>query len=281
MKTKMLVVGMTLVLALGGLWVGRAAWRANRDLVSLDVREMPLAQVLQKIERQTWEDVRAEGALDARITLRVENEPLSEVLDRVSRQAGARWSTIFAVYESEGGIRALESALRGDGHLAPAGWTRLAPIFPEPLESGEAMPPPDSARGGRGPVMMLRRGNMAITAGPGGKVEVWSPKELVLETRLKERMKESGELAPSAEEAERIAGEVDGDWRVYYALRHSTMGMEVGRNGPPPEPGARPEPPPENRRFAELTPAQRVRQARQRMGIEIQQGEVAAEKGAE
>lgn len=280
MKTKYLVLGMTGVLAVGGLWFGRAAWRANRDLVTLNVREIPLEQVLRKMERQTWEDIRAEGALDARITMRVKNEPLSEVLDRLARQAGARWSTVYAVYESEGGVRALESALRSDGDLEPAGWTRLAPIFPElppPGPEGKAMTSRNSPPGGRRLTMKLREGNMEMQAGPGGKVEFWAPQELVLESKLKERLGKTEEWAATPEEAERIAGEVEGDWRTYYALRESSMGIVVGRNKPP-GPGTRPGPPPQNEHFAHLTPAQRVEQARQRMGIEVQ--ESGPEKGA-
>jgi hypothetical protein len=127
MRTKhiILVVG-ALVLA-AGLWFGRAAWRAHRQLVTLDVHNARLAEVLRKVEWQTWEKIRSEKNLDARITLHVKDKPLSYVLDRLAEQAGARWSTVYAVYDSRSALNALESALSGNGKLEPAGWTKIAP----------------------------------------------------------------------------------------------------------------------------------------------------------
>ncbi|HET7873774.1 MAG TPA: hypothetical protein VFL42_14760 [Terriglobales bacterium] len=109
------------------LWAGRIAWRVHRQVVSLDVRNLPLAEVLHKIERQTWKKIRAENALNARITLRVAEMPLSQVLDRIAAQAGVRWSTVYAVYGSRSSLSALDSALRSDGKLEPAGWSKIAP----------------------------------------------------------------------------------------------------------------------------------------------------------
>ncbi len=136
MKAKYLMLGIGAVVALGGLWVGRMAWRAHRQLVTLDVREMPLREVVRKVERQTWKKIRVENALDVRITLRVTDRPLAYVLDRLAEQAGARWSTLYAIYDSGTALKALDSALRGDAKLEPAGWTMIAPKFPEPERDG-------------------------------------------------------------------------------------------------------------------------------------------------
>src|SRR5437870_351631 len=136
MKTKYLLLGAGAVLIAGGLWFGRAAWRVHRQLVTLQVRNAPLAEVLRKIERQTWKKIRAEKSLDARITLNVTDKPLAYVLDLIGEQAGARWTTFHAVYGSSRALRALDAALEGDGNLEPAGWTKLAPVIP-------ASEPPD------------------------------------------------------------------------------------------------------------------------------------------
>src|SRR5215831_13970680 len=98
MKTKYLLFGLAALLAVGGLWAGRTAWCVRHQLVSLEVRNMPLSEVLRKIERQTWKNIRAQQVLDARITLHVRDKPLPYVLDRIAEQAGAHWSTIYAVY---------------------------------------------------------------------------------------------------------------------------------------------------------------------------------------
>ena len=130
MKAKCLALGIGALLAAGGLWFGRAAWRAHHQLVSLDVHNVPLAEVLRKVESQTWTKIRAEKSLDARITLHVVDKPLSHVMDRLAEQAGATWSTLYAVYGSSQALNALDAALCGDGKLGPAGWDKIAPNMP-------------------------------------------------------------------------------------------------------------------------------------------------------
>src|SRR5437899_2018782 len=117
MKTKYLVLGIGALLAAGGLWFGRTAWRAHRQLVTLNVRNAPLTEVLRKIEKETWTKIRAEKGLDARITLHLTDKPLSDVLDRLAEQAGAHWSKVYAVYDSPRALNALDTALRNDGKL--------------------------------------------------------------------------------------------------------------------------------------------------------------------
>src|SRR6266496_2913754 len=127
MKTKHLLLGIGALLAVGIFWGGRAAWQIRHQLVTLDVRNMPLTEVLRKVERQTWKRIRAEKNLDARITLHVKNKPLSYVLDRLAEQAGARWSMLYAVYNSPTAVKALDASLRGDSGIESAGWTKVAP----------------------------------------------------------------------------------------------------------------------------------------------------------
>src|ERR1700720_1288224 len=108
MKMKYLFVGIAGLLALGGLCFGRMAWRAHQQIVSLDVHNLPLAEVLRKIEWQTWKKIRAEKNLDARIPLHVTDQPLVFVLDWIGEQSGARWSTVYAVYDSARAVNSLD-----------------------------------------------------------------------------------------------------------------------------------------------------------------------------
>jgi hypothetical protein len=144
MKTKYSLLGLAVFLAVGGVCIGRVAWRVHRQLVTLDVRNAPLADVLRKIEWQTWKKIRAEKPLDARITLHVTDKPLLYVLDRLAEQAGARWSTVYAVYQSAPALKALETALQSDGKLESAGWTKIAPRLPGFDEPGATGPGPVS-----------------------------------------------------------------------------------------------------------------------------------------
>src|SRR5260221_9935828 len=137
MKTKYLLLGFATLVIVATLWAGRVVWSINHQLVTLNVRNIPLAEVLRKVEWQTWKKIRAEKNLDARITLHLKNKPLSYVLDRLAEQAGARWSTLYAVYDSPRAVKSLDAALRADSKLEPAGWTKVAPKPPAPDE----MPP--------------------------------------------------------------------------------------------------------------------------------------------
>src|SRR5215510_5209327 len=132
MKTKYLLFSLATLLVGGGVWSAKILWRVRSQLVSLVVHSAPLREVLRKIERQTWKKIDAEQALDARITLQVRDRPLNEVLDRIAQQAGAHWCTVYAVYDSSPPLRKLETALRSDGKLDTAGWTKLAPQPPPP-----------------------------------------------------------------------------------------------------------------------------------------------------
>src|SRR5205085_892907 len=111
MKMKHVLIALAALLGVVGAWGTRLAWRAHKQIVSLNVRNAPLADVLRKIEWQTWKKIHAEKGLDARITLTLKDKPLAYVLDRVAEQAGAQWSTLHAVYDSRRALNKLKSAL--------------------------------------------------------------------------------------------------------------------------------------------------------------------------
>jgi hypothetical protein len=295
MKTKYLLLGVGAVLAAGTIWGGRVAWQIRHQLVTLDVRNMPLAEVLRKVERQTWKKIRAEKNLDSRITLHVKNKPLSYVLDRLAEQAGARWSTLYAVYNSPTAVKALDTSLRGDSKIESAGWTKVAPK-PPPMDE---LPPAAAAQlaaakanMGAGPadgqrrMMVVRRGAngpVTFSGGPDGQMEMWSAEELVLETPLTTRLGEQ-DLAATAQSAAASARKVNGKWTTFLAFRKSAMGIgfrlpptrgpgEVGSPNAPRGPGGTnslrgpgldPMKHNANDRFARLTPEQRVQRARER-----------------
>lgn len=260
-----------ILLAAGGVWFGHAAWRAHHQLVTLDVREAPLADVLRKIESQTWTKVRAEKSLDARITLRVKDAPLRSVLDKIAEQAGVRWSTIYAVYDSTHALQALDSVLRGDGKLEEVGWTRMAPKIPIPGQLPGKLGPLSSRFDSRtdGPMPTGEQRRMMFRTKPIGS---WPPEELVAEASLSGQISSvdtTGDLVATADCAARAARAVKGKWTTYLAFRKLSSGIVPGREktlrgaevlGPYSGPRYSP-----NESFANLTPEQRVRQARQRM----------------
>ena len=114
MKANYLVLGIGAVVVLGSVWVGRMAWRVHRQLVTLDVREMPLRDALRKVERQTWKKIRVEKALDARITLHVnvlygENlhhriEAVFKAFGRALREATTRDERVKGALSTKGSL---------------------------------------------------------------------------------------------------------------------------------------------------------------------------------
>ena len=98
MRTKKMWWGMALIAVAALSWTGGGAWRARQGLVTLHVRNMPLAAVVRSIGGQTWKNIRAEKKLDALITLDVDDIPLAQALDLVAEQAGARWGRRYAIY---------------------------------------------------------------------------------------------------------------------------------------------------------------------------------------
>lgn len=244
------------ILTLGG-WCARAAYRARRDLVSLDVRNAPLAEVIRSIERQTWERVVAEASLSIPVTLSVRNMPLSEVLDLLAEQTGALWRTTHAVYHSRGSLQALATSLLNTGKPG-ASWTNLvAPALP----ALDAMVPPvedveierDDAqaviqegpndtgpkprrrvfRGGDVPghppggpggpphpdaFAGAARAGVIINDGTGPHTIDISPERLLLEKLILPKMGQGGKVAVNAEGARALAKRLHAKYALLYTL---------------------------------------------------------------
>lgn len=103
----------------------RFAWRAHRNLVTLDVRDMDVRKVVKKMEWQTWEDIYVHKEVQGKITLKVINAPLEEVLRIVSSQSQSRSALFYALYSDGRSLGRLEQSLRGEVDPATHGWTNL------------------------------------------------------------------------------------------------------------------------------------------------------------
>jgi len=120
-------LGLGLAVVVGGAWFGRAAWRAHKNLVSLDVRNMPLREVVRNIEWQTWEKIHLDKRLDGQVTLKLKNTTLAEALDRLAEEVSARAQTLYAVHRSDYALKRLKTALQNGEKIGSVGWTNLAP----------------------------------------------------------------------------------------------------------------------------------------------------------
>ncbi|HTH46582.1 MAG TPA: hypothetical protein VMB21_03640 [Candidatus Limnocylindria bacterium] len=115
------LIAVGLVLAYGG----RLAWRAHKNIVSLDVHNMPIREVVSKLRWQTWESITVHHDVDARITLEVDSQPLEGVLALITDQCEGRWSVAYPLYTTKAKLQLARKVAAGDyeSETPPAGWT--------------------------------------------------------------------------------------------------------------------------------------------------------------
>ena len=54
MNRKSLLIGVVVLAVAGAAWAGRAIYRAKKNIVTIDVYNAPLADVIKQLERQKW-----------------------------------------------------------------------------------------------------------------------------------------------------------------------------------------------------------------------------------
>src|SRR6476619_973969 len=96
MRPNRILMGLVLVGAI--VWGGYRAYRAHANLVTLNVRNMDVREVISKIEWQTWERILVNKDVSGKVTLNVESVPLEEVLNIVGLQTDARWTALYPIY---------------------------------------------------------------------------------------------------------------------------------------------------------------------------------------
>lgn len=105
---------------------GFLAWRASRNIVTLHVRNAPLAEVMKSLRWQTWESFRWSDKIEGAVTLDVEKMPLEEALDIIGDQTSSRWTAIYPIYKSKTALASLDRALKGEIEFSKSSFTNLA-----------------------------------------------------------------------------------------------------------------------------------------------------------
>ncbi len=118
-KTRIIISAIALVTVV--LFVIRVQ-QARRDLVTLDVVNMPLRKVIRKIEWQTWESIDVQKNLEASITLNVKRVPLTEVLEILAEQSEARWTLFYPLYTAKKSYNELRQIVRGEKSQSDSVW---------------------------------------------------------------------------------------------------------------------------------------------------------------
>ena len=108
------------------VYVGKWAWSAHQNLVTLSVRNLDVRDVVRKIEWQVWEVIYVDKAVEGKVTLNVKDMPLEQVLALVAGQTSSRPSVLYPLYSNSRSFAALKKSLRGEIDPATSGWTNLA-----------------------------------------------------------------------------------------------------------------------------------------------------------
>ena len=210
MNRKILFIGLAFLVAAGLVWTGRAIYRARNNIVTIDVYNLPLSDVVKQLERQTRETILAREDLETKVTLTVKNVPLDEALDKLGQKDGINWSKWHAIHDSDRALNQLEAALRNHTKIEEAGWTNLAPQdFPGAGPSWTAGNP---ASGAGGEVVVTKREPVMI------RLDSKDIKDGNVEAAIREQLKAAG-----ADEAT-IA-------QAGAALRESSVDVDVRATG--------------------------------------------------
>jgi hypothetical protein len=132
-------------------WLGHRIYLAHMNLVTLDVRDADVRDVIRKCEWQTWETIVVHNDVKGKVTLTVNKMPLEEVLGIIGEQTSARAIAVYPIYSKSSAFVTLRKLARGDISHDSAGWTNFFIL-------GER------GRGGRGP----GRGGPGGFGGPPG-----------------------------------------------------------------------------------------------------------------
>ncbi len=124
MKKSTIALSATLALVVAG-YLGWLAWNAGQNLVTLDVRNADVLEVVHKLESQTRETILTDSNLNGKVTFKVKRAPLDTVLNIINDQVSSRWSAYYPLYTGSKSLDLFKQGLRGDVDPAVNGWTNL------------------------------------------------------------------------------------------------------------------------------------------------------------
>jgi hypothetical protein len=145
----------SLLVAILFAWVGYKAYQANRNLVTLNVRNADVRDVARKIGWQTWETIVVDNDVKGKVTMNVVKVPLEEVLGIIGDQTSSRPMAVYPIYSKSSSFVNLRKLARGEATHETVGWTNFNTGFGR---GGDGR----GGRGGGGP------GGFGGPGGPGG-----------------------------------------------------------------------------------------------------------------
>lgn len=203
--------------------------RAHNNLVTLNVRNADLREVLKDIEWQTWEVIYVHKDISGKITLKVTDMPLEEVMDKIAEQTASRFNVLYPVYKEGKSIVNLKKLIRGEIAAQESGWTNF---YSRPVRFPGAMFV--SSREGHN----LREMNISI---PGKDVDLaalalsrYEPARVVIEDGITGKVSILIINSPFEKAVDNLASQIGLKWTKLYVLQPAMgMGRGFARFGQP------------------------------------------------
>ena len=229
MNRRVYIWGSVLLVALL-IWAGNRAWQAHLNLVTLDVQDADVRDVVRKIEWQTWETIVVNKDVKGKVTLNVRKVPLEEVMGIIGEQTSSRFSAIYPIFSKGNSVVNLRKLVRGDLDRASAGWTNFNPLGSGGFGGG---------RGGPGGFADTVRGqNSLVSLSLSGKdlsfaalaLARFSQAQVVPEDGASGMISLQLAQVPFVDAVAKVAKQAHRKWEVLYALQ-GRGGDGEGRRG--------------------------------------------------
>ncbi len=225
MKKPVLKIIALLVVA-AAAWFSYAAWRASRNLVTLNVKNMDVRDVVRKIERQTWETIFVQKQVEGKVTFNVRKLPLDDVLNIIAEQTSVRWTALYPLYTSDKSLANFKRAVLGEIPAAENGWTNL---------QGRSF----MGRGGMFGDMPRNQASLISVQIQNKELDVatmalarYAQAQVVPEDGTAGMVSLTLNSVTMPQAVEKLAKQMHRNWAQYYALRTSRGGgRDGGRDG--------------------------------------------------
>jgi hypothetical protein len=124
MKRKRVLL--TVLLLVATVWLIDKGYCIYHQLVTLDVRNMPMRDVMRTLERQTWTTIYVHKDLKTKLTIKVHRMSLEKVLGLICAQANrAEWNLIYPIYSSPAIADTIRQWFCGEIIGDAPGWTNF------------------------------------------------------------------------------------------------------------------------------------------------------------
>ncbi|HTD67637.1 MAG TPA: hypothetical protein VK846_14015 [Candidatus Limnocylindria bacterium] len=242
MKRRIYIWTSLLAIVLLG-WGGYRAYLAHQNLVTLNVRDADVRDVIRRCEWQTWETIVVHKDVKGKVTLNVRGVPLEEVLGIIGDQTSSRSIAVYPIYSKNNSFVNLRKLARGDIYRDTAGWTNFSMIGGNDRNGGGRGGPGGRGGGFGGFSDTVRSQNSLVNLNISAKdvgfaalaLARYSNAQVVPEDGANGLITLSLKQVPFTKAVAKVAKEANRKWDVFYSLQ--AQPEFFGRGDGPPDGG--------------------------------------------